>query len=47
MGGTWGLYEALRNPDGKTLKLRVNRCYLQDNLSYHHVLIVSIFLLGK
>ncbi|KAK2557877.1 Mitochondrial import inner membrane translocase subunit tim23 [Acropora cervicornis] len=24
MGGTWGLYEGLRNPDGKTLKLRVN-----------------------
>ena len=25
VGGTWGLYEGLRNPDGKTLKLRVNR----------------------
>ena len=25
VGGTWGLYEGLRNPDGKTMKLRVNR----------------------
>jgi len=24
VGGTWGLYEGLRNPDGKTSKLRIN-----------------------
>ena len=24
IGGTWGLYEGLRNPDGKTMKLRLN-----------------------
>ncbi|PFX32833.1 mitochondrial import inner membrane translocase subunit Tim23-like [Stylophora pistillata] len=24
VGGTWGLYEGLRNPDGKTMKLRIN-----------------------
>lgn len=23
-GGSWGLYEGLRNPDGRTMKLRVN-----------------------
>lgn len=23
-GGSWGLYEGLRNPDGKTMKLRLN-----------------------
>ena len=25
MGGTWCPYEGLRNPDGESLKLRVNR----------------------
>ena len=25
IGGSWGFYEGLRNPDGKTMKLRVNR----------------------
>ena len=24
IGGTWGLYEGLRNPDGRTMKLRLN-----------------------
>lgn len=24
IGGSWGLYEGLRNPDGKTFKLRLN-----------------------
>ena len=24
VGGTWGLYEGLRNPDGRTMKLRLN-----------------------
>ena len=25
IGGSWGLFEGLRNPDGKTMKLRINR----------------------
>ena len=28
IGGSWGFYEGLRNPDGKTMKLRINRLFL-------------------
>ena len=35
VGGTWGLYEGLRNPDGKTMKLRVNRsCFEQVHFMF-------------
>ena len=32
IGGSWGFYEGLRNPDGKTMKLRMNRFLTLCNL---------------